>query len=163
MAQVLIDGFVTSLTFGGCTLTICAKSITPPEMDSGGSIDITPMVTGRKYRIKSPKYLINLNSMNVTAAYDPVVYSQGMVISSRAVGSNQLFVLTFPDGSTLEFWGAVEKMTFGENKEGEQPTVTLMITPTLWNGTFSAAGCPLEVSPAFTAGSQNQGNYRLCS
>lgn len=158
---IQIDGFSTYITFNNCSLTICQKTITPPEIDSGGSIDIGGMLpAARKYRLRAPKQLIQLNTMQITAAWDPLVYTQGMIAAAAVVGSNQSLTLTFANLDTLQFYGFVEKLTFQEVKEGEQPMVTLAITPTLWNGDFAASGCPIEVEPVFTR--VDASTYRSC-
>jgi len=158
---VLIDGFPTTIVFDGCSLTICVKTLTPPEMDSGGSIDINGMTpTTRKFRLRAPKRLISLNSMSLTAAYDPIIYDQGMIVARARVGAIQSFTVVFSNGDTLIFYGFVEKISFQEIKEGEQPMVNITITPTLWNGTFTADGCPTEVSPFLGVG--NGYSFRTC-
>jgi len=158
---VIIDGFSTRLSYGTCTLAVCTKTVTPPEIDGGGSIDLTHMGASR-WRQKAPKFLQSLNSMMITGAYDPLVYGQTFAFPGR-LNSIQLFSLTFPDGSGIVFWGFIEKLTFQEIKEGEQPLVNVTITPTLWDGTFHNS-CPVEVVPIYSVVTGVPlGNYRLCS
>lgn len=135
------DGFSTTITLANGT-TLFEKSVTPPGLDGGGAIDTTTM-RNTLYRTNSPKSLITLSESSVTVAYDPAAYSTLIT----ALNTNQLITITFPDTSTIAFWGFLNSFTPGENTEGEQPTAELTIIPS----NHDNASPPAEVAPVITA------------
>ncbi len=138
----LTDGFPTRTTFGSFpSVAFSAKTVTPPGMDAGGPNDTTTMDNIR-WRTMQAKKLITLTQGQQTAAYDPIVYSS--VVSM--IGVNQLVTVTFPDGSTLAFWGFLDKFTPNEIKEGEQPTAVTVIEPT------NQDNSGVEQAPVYTPG-----------
>jgi len=137
----LDDGFSTIITLANIpTVKLYEKEITPPGISAGGPIDTTTM-RNVTWRTMSPRALKSLTPVSVTVAFAteaiPVVQSQ--------VGINQLITVTFPDQSTLVFWGWLEEFTIGAMTEGEQPTATLNIQP----GNVDDSGA--EVAPIYTA------------
>lgn len=137
------DGFSTTISLANGT-TLFEKSVTPPGLDGGGATDTSTM-RNTTYRTNSPKSLITLSESSVTVAYDPSEIS-GLI---SEINSNQLLTVTFPDGSSLAFWGWLNAFTPGENVEGEQPTAEMTIIPSNQNN----ASPPVEVAPVFTAAS----------
>ncbi len=123
MANRLDDGFATTISLANGT-TLFEKSVTPPGLDGGGSIDTTTM-RNTLYRTMSPKSLITLSECSVTVAYDPAAYTTLI----GALNTNQIITVTFPDASTIAFWGWLNSFTPGENTEGEQPTAEITIIP----------------------------------
>jgi hypothetical protein len=119
------DGFSTRISFSAAptsALKLYEKEVTPPSFDAGGEIDTTTMLN-TKYRTKWPKSLITLGSQSFVAAYDPDVYAQLITM----LGVNQLITITFPDASTLAFWGWLNKFEPNALVEGEQPTANCEI------------------------------------
>jgi len=119
----LTDGHQTLITFdalgSGVTLLLKETTVTPPGIDSGGENDTTTM-RNETWRTKQPKHLKTLTDGSCTFQYDPGIYDQILDI----IGVNGLVTVTFPDESTLEFYGWLNNFTPGENVEGTMPTAT---------------------------------------
>lgn len=119
------DGHGTLISFGSYpSVNFWEKSVTPPGMSGGGENDTTTM-HNTTYRTRSPKQLKTLSECSFTAAYDPDVYSN--IVSM--INDNQQITITFPDSSTLTFWGWLDEFTPNEVVEGEQPTAECTIVP----------------------------------
>lgn len=119
---ILNDGHPTTVTFtdsgaSGLTLLLYEKEVTPPSLDGGGPNDTTTM-RNDTYRTKQPKTLITLGQMSFTAAYDPACYQNLVDI----LNVNQEIVVGFSDGSSLTFWGWLDKFAPARIAEGSQPT-----------------------------------------
>lgn len=137
------DGFSTQIDFAdNPSVSFWEKEVTPPGIEGGGANETTTM-RNSTWRTKSPKKLVSLTDCSFTAAYDPVVYED--IIDM--INANQLITITFPDDSTLEFWGWLDSFTPNANVEGEQPTAACTIVPS--NQTDSAT--PTEIAPDYTA------------
>jgi hypothetical protein len=135
------DGYQTLIAFAdNPSVKFWEKEVTPPGMSGGGSNDTTTM-HNTTYRTFAPKQLKTMSESSFTAAYDPEVYQS--VISM--IGDNQLITITFPDGSTLAFWGWLDEFTPNALVEGEQPTAECTIIPSNQN----ASG--VETAPVYTA------------
>lgn len=120
------NGHRTTVTFATDTnFEIWEKTVTPPGLDGGDEIDTTTM-WNTTYRTKAPRTLKDMTPFEVTAAYDPVVFSSALAL----INVKTTITVTFPDGSTLAFYGYLKSLEFGELAEGEQPEVTLAVTPT---------------------------------
>jgi hypothetical protein len=141
------DGYRTLITFSETPITLAwEKSVTPPGIDGGGSIDITTMRNGdgtTGWRTFAPKALKTLTESTATCAYDPEMYDECL----DALQVNQLITITFPDGATEAFWGWLDKFMPGELVEGEQPTAEITIVPSNWSEDTG-----LEVAPVNTPG-----------
>ena len=119
------DGHQTLITFAADpTVKLFEKAVTPPGIDGGGANDTTTM-RNMRWRTMAPKKLLTLTDMSFTAAYDPVVYNEAVAM----IQVNQLVTLTFPDDSTLAFWGWLNNFTPGEVVEGAQPTAECVVMP----------------------------------
>lgn len=132
------DGFSTTIDILAATLY--EKTVTPPGVSGGGETDTTTMLN-TAWRTRSPKKLKTLSPASFTAAYDPAVF--GTIVAQ--VNLNQLITVTFPDSSTVAFWGWIDEFTPGENTEGEQPTADCTIIPSNQN----ADG--VETAPVYAA------------
>ena len=135
----LDDGFATYITFANLpAIKLYEKEVNPPGMTANGPIDTTTM-RNTAWRTMAPKALKTMPQITATVAYAtevfPLLYNQ--------VGVNQPIVVTFPDASTVSFWGWIEEFTPGTNTEGEQPTATLTVQPSLRNADGD------EVAPAY--------------
>ena len=102
------DGYQTLIDISGTVMW--EKSVTPPGLDGGGEIDTTVMQNAT-YRTRAPKALVTLTNCSFTAAYDPAALTT--LLSDLNV--NQLITITFPDGSTLAFWGWLNSFVPGES------------------------------------------------
>lgn len=135
----LDDGFATYITFENLpAVKLFEKEVNPPGVSGNGPIDTTTM-RNSNWRTMAPKVLLTMPQISATVAYAtdaiPLLWAQ--------VGINQPIIVTMPDGSTLHFWGWIEEFVPGANVEGEQPTASLTIQPSLRN----ALGA--EVAPAY--------------
>lgn len=135
----LDDGYQTLIDLGGIA-TLYEKTVTPPGIDGGGAVDTTTMQNSA-WRTRNPKQLKTLSEGSITVAYDVALYDDILA----AVNVNQLITITFPDGSTLAFWGWLNTFTPNELVEGEQPTAECQIIPS--NQDSSGA----EVAPVYSA------------
>lgn len=135
------DGFSTTIGFANYpSVSFYEKEVTPPGLDAGGANDTTTMLN-TTYRTRSPKQLVTMAACNFVAAYDPEVYDSVVAM----LGENQLITITFPDTSTLAFWGWLDKFTPNALVEGEQPTAQCTIEPSNQNGSGT------ETAPVYTA------------
>lgn len=128
---LLKDGYQTLFT----AAVIVAKmykviSLTPPALDGRGSIDQTNMESEITTQ-KSAKSLIDVGNFNITIAYDSKNYDFTDVNSFAFwLNINGLMTLTFPDGTSVNFWGYINAFRPGENSEGNRPTAVLEIIVT---------------------------------
>jgi len=135
----LDDGFATYITFENLPgIKLFEKEVNPPGVSGNGPIDTTTM-RNTAWRTMAPKALKTMPQISATVAYAtdaiPLLWAQ--------VGVNQPMIVTMPDGSTLHFWGWIEEFVPGANVEGEQPTASLTIQPSLRNDDGD------EVAPAY--------------
>ena len=70
-----------------------------------------------------PKQLYTLGDATVTVAWDPTLYEE----MASVIGVNQTITITFPDATTLAFWGTLDGFAPNEQEEGVQPTAVLTI------------------------------------
>ena len=135
------DGHPTIISFAdNPSIKLYQKEVTPPGIDGGGENDTTTMLN-TVYRTKSPKSLISLTEASFTAAYDPAVYDEIIAM----INDNQLITVTFPDTSTLDFWGWLNEATPNQNVEGEQPTIEVTVIASNQNDSL------VETAPVYTA------------
>jgi|SRR3990167_1059297 len=145
MGARLDDGFSSTITLENIpSVKLYEKDVTPPGVNMGGAIDITTM-RNTAWRTQSPKTLKALAAVSATVAYAVEAYEN--IIAQ--IGVNQPITITFPDDSTIEFWGWLEEFTPGALTEGEQPTANITIQPSLVNG----AGT--EVAPVYAASGES--------
>jgi len=136
------DGHPTTIDFANAPSTgllVWEKEVTPPGLNGGGPNDTTTM-RNTTWRTMAPKKLISLTQGSFVAAYDPEAFS----ILLDQLNVNQLITVTFPDGSTYDFWGWMNEFTPNACTEGEQPTANVTIEPSNQN----AAG--VETAPVLT-------------
>lgn len=119
------DGFKTLVEFSANPAAkFWEKEVTPPGLDGGGENDTSTMRNTR-YRTRAPKQLLTLTEMTLVAAYDPDVVNEIVAMAQE----NQQITVTWPDNTTLTFWGWLDKFVFGNLVEGSQPTATVTIIP----------------------------------
>lgn len=137
------DGFPTTISFAlAPTVKFKEKTITPPGMDGGGPNDTTTM-RNTTWRTRQAKKLVTLSEISLEASYDPVCYT---TVLTTLLNKNGLITITFPDLSTLAFYGYVDKFMPGNIVEGSQPTASVSIVPTNQDNSSN------EVAPVYTAG-----------
>lgn len=143
MSQRLDDGHSTTITFANAaTIRLYEKEITPPGVSGGGENDTTNMLN-TTWRTRAPKKLKSLAPASGTFAYDPQAYDD--IVTN--INMNQLVTVTFPDNSTLSFYGWIDEFTPNAIVEGEQPTAEVTIIPS--NQDSSGA----EAAPSYTQAS----------
>ena len=139
---ILEDGYQTLITFSlNGAIKFYEKTVTPPGMDGGGEIDVTTM-RNTLYRTRAPKALITVSPSSASVAYDPAVYNDIIAMLNK----NQQITVTFKDGSTIQFWGYLDKFTPGENQEGTMPLANIETIPT------NRDNSKVEQAPVYTAG-----------
>ena len=122
----LEDGYRSLITIAADTnVEFWEKSITPPGLDGGDPIDTTTMHND-VYRTMAPRGLKTMTPVTVVAAYDPIVYSSVLPL----IDVETTITITWRDGTTLAFYGFIQKFEQGELVEGELPEITLTIVPT---------------------------------
>ena len=143
---ILEDGFQTLVGFSAGSSGVVfsdlgkEKTVTPPGLDGGGPIDTTTM-RNTLYRTMAPKQLITLTESTMAMAYDPAVYDE--IIAMLNV--KQAITITFPDSSTLVFWGYLNTFTPNGNTEGEQPMADINLQPT------NTDADDAEIAPVYAA------------
>jgi len=137
----LDDGYQSLISFAAdADVLFYEKTVTPPGVDGGGEVDTTLMLNAT-YRTRNPKALITMSNASLVVAYDPATYAEILAL----VNVNNLITITFPDGSTLAFWGWLNTFTPSELTEGEQPTADIEIIPSNQNATG------VETAPVYAA------------
>lgn len=123
----LDDGFSTLIGLANLpTVKIFEKAVTPPGMQAGGAINTTTM-RNIAFRTSAPKQLKTLTQVTTTVAFATAAIPD---IQSQ-IGVVQLITVSYPDGSTLAFYGWIDEFMPGSFSEGEQPTATLTVHPTM--------------------------------
>jgi hypothetical protein len=142
----LKDGYSTLITFARDTdVGLWEKTVTPPGLDGGDSIEQTTMHND-DWRTFAPRSLVTLTEMSFVAAYDPNVYTSVLAL----VNVEDTITVTFPDGSTLAFYGYLKMFEPSELTEGEQPEATVTIVPTNWDPAGDVEAAPVMTSVAGT-------------
>lgn len=120
---IMTDGFSTIIAFPSHpSIKFEEKTVTPPGVSGGGPNDTTTM-RNTAWRTRQPKFLKTLSEAGIEVAYDPAVYPEIVAM----VNDNQLITITFPDGSTLAFYGWLDEFTPNAHEEGSQPTATCVV------------------------------------
>lgn len=120
---MLKDGYSTKITFASRpTVEFWEKMLTPPGYDSGDKIAQSTMFNTR-YRTYEPRSLIDVTDSTIKAAWNPLLYSTIL----NLVGIKDTISFTFPDGSTLAFYGFLKSFVPDQMEEGKQPEATLVI------------------------------------
>ena len=140
----LIDGFSTTIALTNLTtISFWETDVAPPPIDGGEPIDLTTHhnTTWRTFANRSLK---TLEPFDITAGYDPNLYSQTIL----QINVTQSMTVTFPDGSTLTFWGFMRRMVKASLVEGTMPTVVVTFVPTNRDPSdgFEAAPVYVDVS-----------------
>ena len=122
----LDDGFSTLIAFAADPdVSFWEQTVQPPGLDGGDPIETTTM-HNENLRTMSSRALKTMTPMTTTAAYDPNVYNN----LNSLINVETSITVIFPDGSTLAFFGFLQKFEPQELKEGEQPLASITIVPT---------------------------------
>lgn len=122
----LDEGYQALITVGTLPgIDLWEKDVGVPGIDGGDPIDTTTQHNSI-YNTKSPRVLKELTPFTVVCAYDPCVFTDILGL----VNGNDSITITFPDTTTLAFWGYIRSAEFAPMVIGEQPEVTITIVPT---------------------------------
>ena len=133
------DGFKSLITFKNApAVQFWEKTVKPPGFDGGDKIDTTTM-HNIKYRTGAAKFLITLTESSAACAYDPDVIDNIL----NLVNQETTITITFPDHTTLAFYGFLNKFEMNDLKEGEMPEASVSIMPTNWDSVNFVEAAPV--------------------
>lgn len=136
------DGFSTIITLANIpTVKLFEKEVTPPGMELGGAIDTTTM-RNIEWRTMAPRKLKTLTQVSAVVAYATEAIEQLWA----QIGKVQRIQVSYPDESSITFWGWLESFTPASHKEGEQPTASIVVQ----TGNRNPAGA--ETAPLYDNG-----------
>jgi hypothetical protein len=121
------------------------KSVQPPAVEGGDAIDITTM-HNTTWRTKNARQLLDMGDVSITAAYDPSCYTAILSL----INVHTTITVTFPDGSTLAFFGFMRSFAPSDHSEGAQPEASVVIVPTNYDHTNHVEAAPVVASVAGT-------------
>lgn len=125
----LRNGFRTLVTLSLDTnINFWEREVTPGGIDNGDPIDTTTMHTVR-HRTKAPRDLVESTDIEISAAYDPVTYSECLA----ACGAEGTITVTFRDGSTRAVYGYLKSFIPEACSEGEMPMAAVTFVVTNWD------------------------------
>lgn len=143
---MLDDGHSTKITIAADTdISFWERTVQPPGIDGGDAIDQTTMHSVT-WRIMRARALKTLTECQATVGYDPNVYNNLLPI----INLETTITITFPDLSTLAFYGFLKSFEPTDNTEGEVPEATITITPTNFDPTNKVEAGPVLTSVAGT-------------
>lgn len=142
----LPDGYQSFLVVALDTdLSIWEKSGGSLGLDGGEPINITTM-HNVLWRTMFLRQLITSTEFNVTGAYDPALLTQLLAVLNVPTTITRVF----GDGTTVAFYGGLRNAQFGDLVEGQQPEVTITVTPTNYDHINHVEAGPTVVSAAGT-------------
>jgi hypothetical protein len=142
----LFDGFSTKITLAAdLDIEFWEKDVQPPAVDGGDAIDITTM-HNTTWRTKNARSLVDLGDVQTTVAYDPLCYTSILSV----VNVHTTITVTFPDGTTLAFFGFLRSFAPNAAAEGAQPEATVTIVPTNYDHTNHVEAAPVLTNVAGT-------------
>lgn len=142
----LADGYQSLITFATDTdIEFWEKQVTPPGVDGGDGIDQTTMHNST-YRTMLPQSLKSITEVQVTCAYDPIMYTRAISL----VNVNTTITITWTDGTTLAFFGFMKSFQPSAMSQGGQPEATITIVPTNVDPASGAEEAPVLTNVAGT-------------
>lgn len=127
--NVMKDGFSTLVYIGGAVYELLEeREVTPVGFTDRGVIDTTGM-RNQSYKTFWPKFLAEMSPVTMV-----MMWAGGAAISEiyDTLNINQDISIVFPDGyGSISFQGAVTGAVPGVHQEGNQPTITVTIHPTM--------------------------------
>lgn len=126
----LKDGFSTKITFARLpTIEFWEKTVQGPGYDGLEKIDQSTM-HNLKFRTYAPRSLITVTDTTIKCAYDPILFSTAAGDVQNSINQADTITETFPDGSTLAYFGFMKSFIPDAHEEGKQPEGTLVISCT---------------------------------
>ncbi len=143
----LTDGFKTTIAFARkSNINLWEKEPKPPGLDGGDAIETTTMLNST-WRTMAPRQLTTLTKLTGTFAYDPGVYADILSVLLNQPGA---ITVHYPDGSTLDFYGYLEKFEPQSHKEGDMPLAECTVTPTNFDPVNHVEAAPVVTATAGT-------------
>lgn len=140
----LKDGYVSHITFAADPdVSFWERSIQPPAMDGGDPINLTSMFNNT-YETYTPQSLIKSGPVQVTALYDPAVYSQIQAL----ININTSVTILLADGTTICFWGYLQRFEPDVLEKGKEPTCKITVIPTNFDSVNNVESDPVITSVA---------------
>lgn len=142
----LDEGYQTLISFARLpTIGLWEKSVQPPGYDGGEAINITTMHS-IVFRNKAPAALIDVTNHSLKVAYDPAVYASLLGL----INYRDTVTVFFPDGSTLAYYGYMQKFEPDALEEGKQPEATVSIVVTNYDYVNHVYAAPAYTNVAGT-------------
>lgn len=136
------DGYQTLTTFAlDSDVQLWQKTVKPIGLSGGGAIDTTTM-SNNNVRTKYPKSLYDITDSNMSCAWNALFYDEAIAM----INQNQLITTTFPDTSTVAWWGWLDTFEPDDMEEGEHPTAQVGLIASNVHETTKA-----ETLPVYTA------------
>lgn len=143
----LDEGFPTKIAFArSANVSLWEKTVQPPGVDGGEPVDTNTM-HNLIWRTQNPRVLKTLMPHTFKCAYDPNAYN---TIVSNLINANGSITVRFPDGSTLDYFGYLQKFEPDQIEEGKQPEATATIVPTNFDPVNHVEAAPVLTSVAGT-------------
>lgn len=145
---MLKDGYKSLITFARLTTaSFWEKTVQPVGIDGGEPIEQTTMHNSA-WRTTAPRSLMTLTPFTVKAAYDPNFLNTSQVQS--LINQPDTITQRFADGTTIAFYGYLQKFEPAEMSEGAQPEATLTIVPTNFDHVNKVEAGPVITSVSGT-------------
>lgn len=142
----LQDGYQSLVTFAADpNISLWEKTVTPPPVEGGDSVNTTTMHNA-VYFTKAPRSLVDIEDSSLTCAYDPDAYDEIIAI----INTPTTITITFPDGSTLAFYGYLKRFEPSDLVEGTQPEATVTLVCTNWDHVNKVEAGPVMTEVAGT-------------
>ena len=139
----LRDGYQMVITFASnATVALYEKTVTPPGLDNGESVDTTTM-HNVDLETSAPQGLNKVTDGGMECAYDPAALTALLAL----VGVEDDLTYHFPDGSSWTDRGYLKKFTPNQVQRGTQPTATCVVASTCTDD-VGAEEAPAYVAPA---------------
>lgn len=117
-----------------------------PGVDGGEPVKTSTM-WNLVWHTMQARALKTLTPFDCKCAFDPVVYTSLTNLVNQKTGS---VTNKCPDGSTIAFYGFLQKVQFDPLREGELPTCTVTICPTNFDPSAREEAGPLITEVAGT-------------
>ena len=142
----LKDGYQSLIAFNANpTVSFWEKQVTPPGLDGGEKVPQTTLQNST-FRTFASRGLYELSDVTVKAAYDPNLYTQ----IASLINSEGSISVKWKDGSTLDFFGYLQKFMPDALVEGTQPECTITIVCTNWDPVGKVEAGPVLTNVAGT-------------
>ena len=142
----LREGFSTVVAFSrNPSINLFERSTQPPSVDNGEPIDNTTQFN-TTWRTMRPRTLISSGPHTFKFLYDPACYDEIVALCGKEGSITE----HLPDGSTLSYFGYLQKAEFDELEEGKEPSGTATIMATHYDPENHVEAGPVLVSVAGT-------------